>query len=91
MLARSAARFLDTTQALTDDDLRRGSALPGWTRGHVRQYWPGCLVAATAAACTQIPPPCRPSRHWPYRSFQQPPGSQLDLRFRQQDVRGGIA
>ena len=46
---------------------------------------------ARAAACTQIPPPCRPSRHWPYRSFQQPPGSQLDLRFRQQDVRGGIA
>ncbi len=35
MLARSVARFLDTAQALTDDDLRRGSALPGWTRGHV--------------------------------------------------------
>ena len=34
-LARSAARFLDTAQALTDDDARRASALPGWTRAHV--------------------------------------------------------
>jgi maleylpyruvate isomerase len=34
-LADSAARFLDTAKALTDDDLRGASALPGWTRAHV--------------------------------------------------------
>jgi maleylpyruvate isomerase len=35
MLAGSAARFLATAQALTDDDLHQASALPGWTRAHV--------------------------------------------------------
>jgi maleylpyruvate isomerase len=35
MLAGSAARFLGTAQALTDDDLYQASALPGWTRAHV--------------------------------------------------------
>jgi len=35
MLAGSAARFLATAQALTDDDLYQASALPGWTRAHV--------------------------------------------------------
>jgi maleylpyruvate isomerase len=35
MLADSAARFLVTAQALTDDDLYQASALPGWTRAHV--------------------------------------------------------
>jgi hypothetical protein len=35
MLADSAARFLATAQALTDDDLYQASALPGWTRAHV--------------------------------------------------------
>jgi maleylpyruvate isomerase len=34
-LADSAARFLDTAQALTDDGLHEASALPGWTRAHV--------------------------------------------------------
>lgn len=34
-LADSAGRFLGTAQALTDDDLRAASALPGWTRAHV--------------------------------------------------------
>jgi maleylpyruvate isomerase len=35
MLAGSAARFLTTAQALTNDDLHQASALPGWTRAHV--------------------------------------------------------
>ena len=35
MLAASAARFLATAQALTDDDLYHASALPGWMRAHV--------------------------------------------------------
>ena len=35
MLVGSAARFLGTAQALTDDDLYQASALPGWTRAHV--------------------------------------------------------
>jgi maleylpyruvate isomerase len=35
MLAGSAARFLGTAQALTDDDFYQASALPGWTRAHV--------------------------------------------------------
>ena len=35
MLAGSAARFLGTAQALTDDDLCQASGLPGWTRAHV--------------------------------------------------------
>ena len=35
MLAGSAARFLATAQALTDDGLYQASALPGWTRAHV--------------------------------------------------------
>jgi maleylpyruvate isomerase len=35
LLADSAARFVGTAQALTDDDLRQASALPGWTRAHV--------------------------------------------------------
>lgn len=34
-LADSAGRFLATALALTDDDLRESSALPGWTRAHV--------------------------------------------------------
>ena len=34
-LADSAARFLGTAHALTDDDLHEASALPGWTRAHV--------------------------------------------------------
>lgn len=34
-LADSAARFLDTAEALADDELRAASALPGWTRAHV--------------------------------------------------------
>jgi maleylpyruvate isomerase len=34
-LAESAGRFLRTAQALTDDDVREASALPGWTRAHV--------------------------------------------------------
>ena len=35
MLAGSAAGFLGTAQALTNDDLCQASALPGWTRAHV--------------------------------------------------------
>ena len=35
MLAGSAARFLGTAQALTDDGLYQASALPRWTRAHV--------------------------------------------------------
>jgi uncharacterized protein (TIGR03083 family) len=35
MLAGSAARFLGSAQALTDDDLYQASALPGWMRAHV--------------------------------------------------------
>ena len=35
MLAGSAARFLGTAQALTDDDVYQASAPPGWTRAHV--------------------------------------------------------
>ena len=35
LLAVSAARCWGTAQALTDDDLYRASALPGWTRAHV--------------------------------------------------------
>jgi maleylpyruvate isomerase len=35
MLAGSAARFLATAQALTDDDLYQASALPGSTRARV--------------------------------------------------------
>jgi maleylpyruvate isomerase len=35
VIADSAARLVATTQALTDDDLREASALPGWTRAHV--------------------------------------------------------
>jgi maleylpyruvate isomerase len=34
-LAHSADRFLGAVQALTDDDVRRASALPGWTRAHL--------------------------------------------------------
>jgi maleylpyruvate isomerase len=34
-LADSATRFLGTAQALTDDELRDASGLPGWTRAHV--------------------------------------------------------
>jgi maleylpyruvate isomerase len=34
-LAASAARFLGTALALTDNDLREASALPGWTRASV--------------------------------------------------------
>jgi maleylpyruvate isomerase len=34
-LARSADRFLGTVRALTDDDVRSASALPGWTRAHL--------------------------------------------------------
>lgn len=34
-LADSAARFLATLQALTDNDVREASALPGWARAHV--------------------------------------------------------
>jgi maleylpyruvate isomerase len=34
-LAASATRFLGTAQALTDDELRDASGLPGWTRAHV--------------------------------------------------------
>jgi maleylpyruvate isomerase len=35
LIAGSAARFLGTVQALTDDSLREASALPDWTRAHV--------------------------------------------------------
>jgi maleylpyruvate isomerase len=31
----ATALLLDTVSALTDDDVRRPSLLPGWTRGHV--------------------------------------------------------
>ncbi len=34
-LAASADRFLGAVRALTDDDVRRASALPGWTRAHL--------------------------------------------------------
>jgi len=34
-LAQSADRFLGAVRALADDDVRRASALPGWTRGHL--------------------------------------------------------
>ncbi len=34
-LAESTDRLLTTVAALTDDDLRAPSRLPGWTRGHV--------------------------------------------------------
>ena len=37
MLVGSAAGFLGTAQALTDDDLYQASALPGWTRAHVKR------------------------------------------------------
>jgi maleylpyruvate isomerase len=35
LLSDSAARFLGTARALSDDDLHEASALPGWTRAHV--------------------------------------------------------
>ena len=50
MLARSAARFLATAQALTDGDLYQASALPGWTRAHV-------LTHLAQAADSTPPPP----------------------------------
>ncbi|MEV4639089.1 maleylpyruvate isomerase N-terminal domain-containing protein [Actinoplanes sp. NPDC049548] len=31
----ATAKLLDTVRRLTDDDVRRPSLLPGWTRGHV--------------------------------------------------------
>jgi maleylpyruvate isomerase len=34
-LAKSADRFLGATRALSDDDVRGASALPGWTRAHL--------------------------------------------------------
>lgn len=34
-LAQSADRFLGAVRALADDDVRRASALPGWTRAHL--------------------------------------------------------
>ena len=34
-LGRSADRFLGAVRALADDDVRRASALPGWTRAHL--------------------------------------------------------
>jgi maleylpyruvate isomerase len=34
-LAHSADRFLGAVRALTDDDVGRASALPGWTRAHL--------------------------------------------------------
>jgi maleylpyruvate isomerase len=34
-LAQSADRFLGAVRTLADDDVRRASALPGWTRAHL--------------------------------------------------------
>jgi maleylpyruvate isomerase len=59
-LADSAARFLDTANALADDDLRGASALPGWTRAHVLTHVAqatdsrtGLLLAARAGRVGQ--------------------------------------
>src|SRR5208282_86729 len=35
VLAHSADRFLGAVRALTGDDVRGASALPGWTRAHL--------------------------------------------------------
>lgn len=48
-LADSAIRFLDTTQALTDDQLQGASALPGWTRAHLLTH-----VAQAADSRTRL-------------------------------------
>lgn len=48
-LADSAARFLGTAQALTDDELQGASALPGWTRAHVLTH-----VAQAADSRTRL-------------------------------------
>jgi hypothetical protein len=67
MLAGSAARFLATAQALTDDDLYQASALPGWTRAHVLTTWrkllthaPGCCEPPGQAGSASSTPPSKP-------------------------------
>lgn len=55
-LTDTAARLVDTAQALTDDEVFQASALPGWTRAHVLTHVAqasdsrtGLLLAARAA------------------------------------------
>lgn len=48
-LADSAIRFLGSAGALTDEDLRGASALPGWTRAHVLAH-----VAQAADSRTRL-------------------------------------
>jgi maleylpyruvate isomerase len=48
-LAHSADRFLSTTRALADDDVRCACALPGWTRAHLLSH-----VAQAADSRTRL-------------------------------------